>query len=163
MPLDVRLRPITPEEYDAFFVMCDVYERELDLFDHDQAGDRAQSSEHIDVYRAAILEDLADVDSGRELFWVDVDGAQGGFCITRTLPDWPDHDLNVAEIVEFYVDPAYRRRGAGRAAVEALLATHRGRGTRLVEAAILRDNAPAHAFWHALGFEVRSVVTARRP
>jgi ribosomal protein S18 acetylase RimI-like enzyme len=163
MALDVRLRAIPPADHDAFFAMYQVYERELDPFDPDPAGDRAQSSEHIEVYRAAILEDLADAESGRELFWVEVNGARAGFCMTRTLPDWPDPARNVAEIVEFYIDPAFRRRGAGRAAVEALLALHRERGTRLVEAAILRDNAPAHAFWRSLGFEVRSVMTARKP
>ena len=162
-PDAVRLRPVTPEEYDAFFAMYEVYERELDPFDPDPAGDRAQSSEHIEVYRAAILEDLADAESGRELFWVEVAGARAGFCMTRTLPDWPVPTLTVAEVVEFYIAPAHRRRGTGRAAVEALLAIHRARGTRLVEAAILRDNAAAHEFWGALGFQVRSVVTARRP
>ena len=81
----------------------------------------------------------------------------------RTLPDWPDDSTNFAEIAEFYIEPRFRRLGAGRAAVEAILADQRARGTRLVEAAILRDNAGAHAFWRALGFEVHSVRTTRAP
>jgi hypothetical protein len=47
--------------------------------------------------------------------------------------------------------------------VEALLAEHRRRGTALVEAGILSGNQPARAFWAALGFELRSLQTARRP
>jgi ribosomal protein S18 acetylase RimI-like enzyme len=160
MPLDVRLRTVTPAEYDAFFAMLEVYLRELDPYDPDPSGATRHTTEG---YRAAVLEDLAVADSGRELLWIEVDGARAGLCMTRTLPDWPDDSTNVAEITEFYVDPAHRRGGAGRAAIEVLLADHRARGTRLVEAAILRDNTPAHAFWRALGFEVQSVVTARQP
>jgi ribosomal protein S18 acetylase RimI-like enzyme len=150
------------KDYDAFFAMFEVYERELNAYDPEPFN--------IEAYRAAILEDLALEDSGRELFWIELTGQSGsvdapraGFCMTRTLPDWPDDSTNIAEVTEFYLDPAYRRQGAGRAAIEVLLATHRARGTRLVEAAILRDNAPAHAFWRALGFEVHSVRTTRRP
>lgn len=159
MPLEVRLRAVAPEEYDDFFAMFEVYQRELEPFE----PSALRVTFHIEVYRAAVLEDLADTDSGRELLWIELGGARAGLCMTRTLPDWPDESTSVVEIAEFYLDAAYRRRGAGRAAVEALLAEHRRRGTRLVEAAILRDNAAAHVFWRALGFEVRSVVTARRP
>jgi GNAT superfamily N-acetyltransferase len=156
----VRLRLVALGDYNAWFAMLDVYLRELDPYDRDPAGPAVHSAE---AYRAAVLDDLADPGLGRELFWIEVDGARAGLCMTRTLPDWPDGSTTVAEITEFYIDPAHRRQGAGRAAVEALLADHRARGTRLVEAAILHANAPARTFWHALGFEVRSVVTGRRP
>ena len=113
----------------------------------------------MDEYRAAVLDDL----EGREQLWIRADGERAGFAVVRTLPDWPREDRDVAEIAEFYVEPAFRRRGVGQAAVTALLAEHRRRGTHLVEASILRDNDAAHAFWAALGFETRSTVTRRRP
>ena len=128
MPLDVQLSAVLPADYGAFFEMFEVYHRELDPFDPDAAA------HDFEAYRLAVLDDLADPDSGRELLWIEVDGARAGFAVIRTLADWPDDSTNVAEIAEFYIEPGLRRRGAGRAAVEALLAQHRARGTRLVEA-----------------------------
>lgn len=159
MTFEVQLRPVTPSEHDPFFEEFTVYHAELDGYDSDPAARDAHS---VAAYRAAILEDLGH-DSGRELLWIEVDGARAGFAVVHTLPDWPDDSTDIAEIAEFYIESTFRRRGVGRAAVEAILADHRARGTRLIEAAILRDNAEARAFWAALGFEVRSVVTAREP
>ena len=159
MAHDVQLRPVAIEERDAFFEMFAVYLDELEPFVADRASADATSFE---AYRAAILEDL-DPGSGRELWWIEADGAHAGLAITRTLPDWPDDSTDVAEITEFYVTPRFRRSGVGRAGVEAILAGQRARGTRLVEAAILEGNGAARAFWGALGFEVRSVVTGRAP
>ncbi len=139
--------------------MFAVYLEELEPFVADQATVEATS---IEPYRAALLEDL-DPDSGRELWWIEADGGRAGLAITRTLPDWPDDSTDVASIAEFYIAPAFRRAGVGRRAVEAILADHRARGTRLVEAAILEGNEAARAFWATLGFTVRSVVTGRAP
>lgn len=153
--MTVTLDPVPPDDHDPFFAMFDTYHRELDAFDpHAAEGgwDPVRG-------RAAILEDMDD----RELFWI-LDGPErAGFIMTRTLPDWPDESREVCSIAEFYVVPSVRRRGVGRAAVVALLVEHRRRGTFEVEAGILPDNAPARAFWASLGFEVRSIVTARRP
>lgn len=155
----VRLRPIERSEHDAFFEAYAVYYAELEPFSRDPWPAETNS---LEAYRSAVLEDLGP-DSGRELLWIEADGERAGFIVTRTLPDWPDDSTTVAEIAEFYVVPAFRRRGVGAAAVEAILADHRARGTRLVEAAILEGNAPAKDFWRRMGFEVQSVVTARRP
>lgn len=159
MAVDVQLRRVAVDDHEHFFAMFAVYLDELEPFVADRASAEASSFE---AYRAAILEDL-DPGSGRELWWIDVSGAHAGLAITRTLPDWPDDSTDVAEITEFYVEPRFRRSGVGRAAVEAILADHRARGTRLVEAAILEGNGAGRAFWAALGFEVRSVLTGRAP
>lgn len=151
--MKVELRPVRRPEYDAFFALMDPYHRELAPYD--PLGDPLDPAQ----YRAAMLDDM----EGRELRWIVADGERAGFAMVRVLPDFPDERSDVAEIIEFYVLPEHRRRGVGRAAVEALLAEHRRRGTALVEAGILRDNAPARAFWASLGFEVRSLHTARRP
>lgn len=151
-----RVRHEDPDDLDAFFAMFTVYHRELDPFDPTPGG-----PEPFDLARtrAAILDDM----DGREIDWIVADGNRAGFCMVRLLPDWPDESRLIASIAEFYVESSWRRQGIGQAAIEVLLASHRGRGTDLVEAGVLRDNVPAHAFWAHLGFEVQSVMTARRP
>ncbi len=99
----------------------------------------------------------------RELLWIVADGERAGLMQVRTDERWLDPTQAVAQISEFYVLPAFRRRGVGTAAVEALLEEHRGRGTVEVQADILRDNGPARAFWARLGFETMMYLTARRP
>ena len=100
---------------------------------------------------------------GRELLWMVADGQRAGLAMVRVFPDFPDELRDVASIAEFYVAPEFRRRGVGRAGIEAILAEHRARGTFEVQADILRENGPALAFWQRMGFEVRSFQTARRP
>lgn len=152
--MSVELRIVTPAEYDDFFAMFATYHRELDAFDP-AAPDGTTPARR----RQATLDDMG----GRELLWVLADGSRAGFAIVRTLPDWPDTSREIASIAEFYIVPARRRSGVGRAAVEALRAEHRRRGSYRVEAEILRDNDAARAFWASVGFEVQSIVTAREP
>jgi ribosomal protein S18 acetylase RimI-like enzyme len=151
--LTVTLEPVDATSREAFFALARDYHAELDAFEVDA---RPWDFER---WRAATLDDM----EGRELLWIVRDGRRAGFALTRTLPDWPDESRMVCTIAEFYVVPAERRRGTGRAAVLALLAEHRRRGTSEVEAGILHRNAPALAFWEALGFRPHSVITTRRP
>jgi ribosomal protein S18 acetylase RimI-like enzyme len=153
--VDVRLTPVDPLDHDAFFAMFAVYHRELDAFDPTAADDPWDPEGH----RRAMLADM----EGRELSWIQVDGRRAGFVVTLIGPDWPDESRDVATISEFYVAPEYRRRRAGSAAVETLLADHRARGTYEVEASILRANAGALRFWERQGFHVRFYQTARKP
>ncbi|MCK9487499.1 MAG: GNAT family N-acetyltransferase [Dehalococcoidia bacterium] len=149
----VALVPVPAEEYDEFFAMLATYHAELDTYDpHAEDWDA-------EVHRRAVLDDM----EGREVSWVLADGERAGLLMVRVLPDWPDESREVASIAEFYVAPPFRRRGVGREAIVALLADHRARGTFEVEAGILALNEPARAFWASLGFEVRNIVTARRP
>lgn len=151
----VRLVPVRPEEYDAFFAMFAEYHHELDAFDphaHDVPWSLQQ-------HREAVLDDM----EGRELLWLESQGQRAGFLMVRVFPDFPDESRGVASIAEFYVLTEFRRAGVGSAAIRALLDDHRRRGTFEVEAGILEQNGPARAFWAHLGFEVRSIITARRP
>ena len=150
----VSLRAVERREYDAYFAMLAEYQRELDQYDTESGDDPWNP----DLHRASVLDDMG----GRELLWIDVDGERAGLAMVRVYPDFPDESRDVADIAEFTVLPAYRGRGIGTAAVEALLADHRERGTHTVDASVLRDN-PALAFWERLGFVVRSVNTSRRP
>jgi GNAT superfamily N-acetyltransferase len=150
----VNLTPVAPSEHDAYFAMLREYARELDQYDTEATEDPWDA----DLHREAVMDDM----DGRELLWIEVDGERAGLAMVRVYPDFPDDTRDVADIAEFTVLPAYRGRGIGSAAVEAILADHRARGTYSVDASVLRDN-PALAFWERLGFIVRSVNTSRRP
>ena len=151
----VTLEPVLFLDYDPFFDMLREYMAEMDRYD--------PATEHspfdVDLYIEAMLEDM----DGREFIWLMQDGKRAGMAIVRYLPDFPDDQRMVATISEFYVLLAFRRQGVGAAAVEAILADHRERGTYEVEAGILRDNFLARAFWARMGFELRFYQTARRP
>ncbi|MFA7250213.1 MAG: GNAT family N-acetyltransferase [Dehalococcoidia bacterium] len=151
----VNVQPVAERDRGAFFAMLREYMAEMDRYD----PATAESPYDVDRYIAAMLEDM----EGREFLWLLLDGERAGMAIVRTLPDFPDDRRMVATIGEFYVAPAYRRRGVGGSAVQAILDDHRRRGTYEVEAGILRDNFLARAFWARMGFELRFYQTARRP
>jgi GNAT superfamily N-acetyltransferase len=144
---------IAESEYDDFFAMAGPYHDELEPYVTDDVPWDP------DRWRSAVLSDM----EGRELLWIVADGTHAGFAVVRTNADWPNDERAIASITEFYVLPEQRRRGVGRAAIEALLAEHRRRGTALVEAAILALNEPAREFWAGLGFEVEFLQTSRKP
>lgn len=146
--------PVREDEYDAFFALMAEYQRELDPYDP-AAAEPFDTERH----REAVLDDM----DGREISWIEADGARAGFVMVRLFDDWPREERQIASIAEFYVFPAFRRRGVGTSAARAILEDHRARGTYEVEASILPGNEAARAFWAALGFEVRSIITARRP
>jgi ribosomal protein S18 acetylase RimI-like enzyme len=60
------------------------------------------------------------------------------------------------------VDPAWRRRGLGRAAVKAAEAWLRARGVPKAQLMIRGDNDEARAFYAALGYEVGDVTVVGR-
>ena len=149
----VTLVPVEEAEYDDFFGMMGPYHEELDVYAIEkEPWDEARK-------RSSTLNDM----EGRELLWIMHGRTRAGFAVVRTFDDWADETRQIASIAEFYVLPDQRRQRVGRAAVEALLAEHRRRGTALVEASIIRDNQPAIDFWAAMGFEVEFLQTSRRP
>lgn len=179
MALEVRLAPVSPEEHAAFFALFEAYYLELEAYDPSAEGD---PHARFVQYRDAVLNDLDDLDDldalegdqprARELLWIDsrISSAgdverwsHAGLAMVRTQPDWPEETRMVAEVAEFYVRPEARGAGIGKRAVELLLEEHRRRGTHLVEAAVLRGNERARAFWERLGFLVRSEVRQRAP
>ena len=54
-------------------------------------------------------------------------------------------------IDDLYVKPSYRRRGAGRAAIEAVIAECRHRGCRAVSVEVGADNRAAKALYEKFG------------
>ena len=150
----VTLARVEERDLDAFFAMLRDYMGELDAYDS-----TADAPFDVDRYANAMRDDLEE----REFLWVLEADRRAGLAIVRTLPDFPQDEHMIATISEFYVVPAARRRGVGRAAVEAILREHRTRGTWEVEAGILAANTGAQAFWADLGFVTRSIYTSRRP
>jgi predicted acetyltransferase len=156
----VALREIAREDLDDLFALVGTYVEELDAFDPLEPAGADYASAMRERYEADL-----DSDDGeeRELFWILEGRVRAGFLLSRRYAEWPAGQRDMASISEFYVLPAHRRRGVGRAAVEAWLALHRERGTWLVEADILRENHAARAFWASLGFEVQMLQSVRRP
>jgi len=100
---------------------------------------------------AAFLEhDLANLQifwppSGRLLLALEAGAAAGCACVRTIGP-------GLAEIKRMYVRPAFRRRGIGRALVDACIREMRAAGyvsLRLDSARFMTD---AHALYHAAGF-----------
>ena len=80
-------------------------------------------------------------------------GEAAGLLVLRTVPtlsgaeDW-------SEITEMYVRPRFRRRGIGRALVEAALDWGRKRGCRQFHLLVDPSNHAGQAFYAGLGFQV---------
>ena len=66
-----------------------------------------------------------------------LDGQMFGFAIIRRL------DEEFHEMSEFYIDPAHRRRGIGRAAAIDVVRRHAGKW----QLGIVSGSESAHAFW----------------
>ena len=79
-------------------------------------------------------------------FLVEQDGNEVGFVLVRVM----DAGWNIAE---FGIDSACRRRGVGRAAVEALAMIARRAGAEHLRADIHPANSAARDFWRSCGFE----------
>jgi ribosomal protein S18 acetylase RimI-like enzyme len=151
--VNVRLIGVTADALDDFLAAFDDYRHEL------AAYSASPDTLPIERYGDALRADPED----QELMWIEVDGERAGFLLVRLFEDWPDTTQAVLDIAECYIAPAFRRRGAGKAAIAALLNRERARGTALIEASVLSRNESALAFWEALGFTTRSIRTAREP
>ncbi len=93
---------------------------------------------------------LADPDAA--LFVWEEEGLRG-LCVVRVARApvvAVEHER--AEISDLWVEPGTRRRGAGRALVEAALAWIRERGVPRVTVRVIRRNEEGQAFWRALGW-----------
>ena len=83
----------------------------------------------------------------------DADGRLLGYAYGTLEPrDWNDLLDACGKLNDLYVDAAARRRGAGRALVEAMFAALKARGAPRVVLLSAWRNPEAHAFFEALGF-----------
>jgi GNAT superfamily N-acetyltransferase len=87
------------------------------------------------------------------VFVHEASGRLEGFCSVRIARAPPIHqEVARAEIVDLAVRRERRRRGLGRALVEAALAWVRERGVGRVEARVAAGNGEGQRFWRALEF-----------
>ncbi|MDZ4721373.1 MAG: GNAT family N-acetyltransferase [Roseiflexaceae bacterium] len=83
-----------------------------------------------------------------------------GLACLRLLPCLCD-PIPYAELTELIVDPRYRRHGAGRALVQAIEAEARSQGATTLVLMTAWKNTQAHAFYHAIGYRLYTVMLQR--
>lgn len=93
--------------------------------------------------RQDMAELLASADAGGLL--LQIDGEDAGMALWRTTVD-------EAELLTIAVQVAHRRRGAGRALLEAVIERARQRGARILFLEVGVDNPPARSLYSQAGF-----------
>ena len=103
---------------------------------------------------AARLVACADIETA---ILAESDGQVGGFACVRVVPC-----VLYAELTELYVEPAFRRRGLGRAliAYAEQLALARGASDLVIMTGV--GNAAAQALYRAAGYDTYSVALNRK-
>jgi ribosomal protein S18 acetylase RimI-like enzyme len=81
------------------------------------------------------------------------DGRVVGFALGTILDLLPDiFDIEPGGyLADIFVDPAWRKRGVGRALVEAMLQWFHEQQVRYIELSVAVRNAEAIAFWKSVG------------
>jgi GNAT superfamily N-acetyltransferase len=106
--------------------------------------------EAVEVTPAVIRAQLASPRPPFECLLAEVDGAPVGMALFfTTYSTW--RGCPGLHLEDLFVDERARRRGVGRALLRRLAALARERGCARVELAVLDWNAPALAFYRALG------------
>ena len=99
----------------------------------------------------ALVERMQEVRDLEAAFLAELDGAAVGLLVLRIVPtlsgpqDW-------AEITEMYVRPNFRRRGVGRALIEAAIKHARRHGCIEVHLLVDPANRTGLSFYEAVGF-----------
>lgn len=121
-------------------------------------------NEAIDDARASV-EHIADHIANRARFETpfvaEVDGRVVGLACLQLRPCLCD-PAPIAELSELVVEPRYRGRGVGRALVRRIEAEARAAGATSLVLMTAWRNANAHAFYHALGYRLYTIMM-RRP
>jgi GNAT superfamily N-acetyltransferase len=92
---------------------------------------------------------------GKYLGWITTDKARPIASAGLLILDWPPHPFDPtgekrAYLLNFFVDPEYRRRGLARALVELCLAEARRRSIRVVS---LHASAEGRPVYEQVGFK----------
>jgi GNAT superfamily N-acetyltransferase len=85
------------------------------------------------------------------LFLAEVDGEVVGFAGIHVSPSI-EHDADTAKVSTIVVDEAHRRRGIGRALLDAVEAEARARGCGLVFLTTAERRTDAHEFYRRAGW-----------
>jgi GNAT superfamily N-acetyltransferase len=117
------------------------------------AGDLRATPDHI----AGHIERRAQFEKP---FVAEYDGDLIGMACLRLLPCLCDL-RPYAELTELLVHPEHRRRGAGRALIERIEHEARAQGAAELVLMTAWRNSEAHAFYHALGYRLYTVMMRR--
>jgi predicted acetyltransferase len=132
VPLNTNVRPSPESERPLIERLLDSYLRELSAHRDTSAGARdAVGYRHLPYYW---------LEADRFPFTLRSNGQVAGFALLRRVAR---AGTPVMHLAEFYVSPAFRRRGIGRTAVTALWDRYPGPWELQVHV----GNAPARAFW----------------
>ena len=93
----------------------------------------------------------------QDVLVAEIDGEVVGYVTVRS-PTPLASNAHVLQIQGLAVDPAFRRRGIGRALVEAAVAEARRRGARKISLRVLATNPDAQRLYRSCGFEVEGVL-----
>jgi GNAT superfamily N-acetyltransferase len=141
LPLNIRIRPATP----------------------DDATEIARLNAAHDDLRATpeqIAAQLIACDGIETIFLAEVDGCVAGMIGLRLLPT-PCDTTPYAELTELFVEAGYRRHGVGRALVAHVEAQARAGGAAELVLMTAWRNTNAHAFYHALGYRNYTIMLRR--
>lgn len=131
------VRPAEPRDADAVLALM-------------EGLTRPAVADDPDPQREVFLSHLANDDA--RVYVSEVDGAIAG-----AVSLWFQPRLNwttpQAWIPDLYVDPAFRRRGAARALLDACVEDARSRGCHRVVLESGHDRAEAHLLYESYGFE----------
>lgn len=147
MNLALSHQEVKQEEYAELFPLLLRYLQELDGYQ--QPGVPRTTPESARLH----LRYLTSAPACR-VWWVILGEERIGFIFFRLLPRPPWSEAPVGFIDEFYIAPEHRRQGYGRAIIEQVLACLREQGATGVRLTVLVRNAPALAFWQAMGFQM---------
>ena len=103
----------------------------------------------------ALAQRMEEVRGLETAFLGEWEGEAAGLLVLRTAPTLSGAD-DWAEITEMYVRPQFRRKGIGRALMEAALDYGRLRGCREFHLLVDPSNVTAQAFYAVFGFQVDS-------
>ena len=145
---DVRLRPMTPREFDDWRPWA-VEEYAREDVEHKEVGpDRAR--ENMSAFLESVIPRGPRTEGHRMSIAED---AATGERVGYTW--WAERDLDAglaAWIYDVYIDEPHRGRGFGRGLMEAVEAQVREAGLTRMELHVWVDNDPATSLYRSLGF-----------
>src|SRR5262249_36257171 len=143
----IHIEPFTAADLPAWRAMLHEY-----LLEHDPS---CNPNEYWDQEFIAAC--LAGIEAGTHLILLaKIDDAVIGFSLAHIEPQWYRGSVRMGTVDEFYVAPAHRRAGIGRAlAVRTVEALRRG-GATTISASVLQAKLGALLFWQRLGFSIEA-------
>lgn len=91
---------------------------------------------------------------GHFQWWAQVGHHTIGFALILLSGDGMGHPS--AWLTDLFLEPAWRRRGYGRAFVEALKNWMKSQNVSRIDLSVCSDTPGAYAFWKAVGFQLDS-------